>query len=619
MTSDLDDSGSPTERMRIDSGGGVNIGVDGPSATYMGNSSADDSAKVRVLGDTILKSSGTVPLILMGSGTSADVNLQFYQQDNLRAWIKHIDSTHDQEFAVNAGDFIFKTHASGGTVTEKFRIMGSGNVGIGTAAPKGRMWVTDGSLSTTDPVVGSAVLALFASADDAMNAGVAGQLMVQSTDAQAVDKGGMITFGGERADNSSGALPFAAIKGAKENSTSGNYATYLAFGTRAHGANITEKMRINSSGNVIFTGTLNSGAITSTAGISGTTGTFSTNVIVNNSAPQNNTNYLQVKSYSNDNLLVTHGDAQGRIGFGVAVSGTTLYNFGGTMSHRWTGGGGVGMYINIAHQPSSSQWVYGNVLAIKGAITVPASSANPWHIGTMMEAPSITSGSGTVTNSATLRITGAMSHATYDYSLYIDSGNTYFGTGAAAFGGTVNAASTFLCEAAANQYMYQINNYSDSVLIYNSTHQIGFNAAGVKISGATTEFTGNVKLGAAKQYQIVNGSKTCTQGAWTEIAFVDHTHVLEVMAWATTGGNRNRMVIYDIITSYGSAVVSVRRVSGAYGPSTPTVDDLQVAYLNSGGSEAYILRVYLETSDNSTNASVYWTIRGMSDSAIRNK
>jgi hypothetical protein len=74
--------------------------------------------------------------------------------------------------------------------------------------------------------------------------------MVQSTDAQAADKGGMLSFGGERADNSSGALPLCAIAGRKENGTSGNYAAYLQFGTRANGGQITEKMRITSNGEI---------------------------------------------------------------------------------------------------------------------------------------------------------------------------------------------------------------------------------------------------------------------------------------------------------------------------------------------------------------------------------
>jgi len=41
---------------------------------------------------------------------------------------------------------------------------------------------------------------------------------------------------------------FASIFGAKENSTSGNYASYLAFGTRANGGAVGERLRITSDG-----------------------------------------------------------------------------------------------------------------------------------------------------------------------------------------------------------------------------------------------------------------------------------------------------------------------------------------------------------------------------------
>ena len=165
----------------------------------------------------------------------------------------------------------------------------------------------------------------------------------------------------------------------------------------------------------------------------------------------------------------------------------------------------------------------------------------------------------------------------------------------------------------------------------NAWHNLRGHGSGVILNAGsvtdtiTFEFAGNPKYSwktssnaGAKSYQTVTGSKTCTQGAWTEIAYISHTYVLEVMAWATTGGNRNRMVIYDLIGSYGGGVTATRRMNSGYGPSTPTVDDLQFQYLNSGGSQNYILRAYVETSDNSTNPTVYYTIRGMADGTISN-
>ena len=63
-----------------------------------------------------------------------------------------------------------------------------------------------------------------------------------------VNKGGSIGFGGP--DGSNSQQQFSAIKGAKENSTSGNYAGYMAFYTRPAGAVSGERLRITSTGNL---------------------------------------------------------------------------------------------------------------------------------------------------------------------------------------------------------------------------------------------------------------------------------------------------------------------------------------------------------------------------------
>ena len=82
-----------------------------------------------------------------------------------------------------------------------------------------------------------------------------GQLFLRTSDAQAADLGGQISFGGKGTD--AGAYNvWAAIAGRKENATSGNTASYLQFGTIVSGGNtITERMRITSAGNVVIGGT----------------------------------------------------------------------------------------------------------------------------------------------------------------------------------------------------------------------------------------------------------------------------------------------------------------------------------------------------------------------------
>ena len=66
------------------------------------------------------------------------------------------------------------------------------------------------------------------------------------------DNGGSISMGGvfTSDNNQSNISPYVQISGRKENATSGNYAGYMAFSTRANGGGITEKMRITSAGNI---------------------------------------------------------------------------------------------------------------------------------------------------------------------------------------------------------------------------------------------------------------------------------------------------------------------------------------------------------------------------------
>ena len=68
------------------------------------------------------------------------------------------------------------------------------------------------------------------------------------TSAGAIDVGGGIGFRGNDGVNSN--VGFGIIGGFKENSTSGNYASYLSFKSRANAGSLTERMRIDSSGNV---------------------------------------------------------------------------------------------------------------------------------------------------------------------------------------------------------------------------------------------------------------------------------------------------------------------------------------------------------------------------------
>jgi cytoskeletal protein CcmA (bactofilin family) len=109
--------------------------------------------------------------------------------------------------------------------TDDLILGGAARLGIGTTAPTGKLQVAGANID-------------FASGEN-------GILNVFSTDADALNKGGSISLGG---NSNSGLFGFALIKGAKASTDAG----YLAFGTRSASAYSTERMRISSAGQVFI-------------------------------------------------------------------------------------------------------------------------------------------------------------------------------------------------------------------------------------------------------------------------------------------------------------------------------------------------------------------------------
>jgi hypothetical protein len=114
--------------------------------------------------------------------------------------------------------------------TQAMTLNASGNLLVGTTASyrNGRLTVKDVNRTQTSS-----------------NA----NLHVSTTDAQAADLGGSIGLGGQVGGDEA---PFGYISGRKENSTSGNYAGYLAFATTNGGASTAERVRIKSNGQLRF-------------------------------------------------------------------------------------------------------------------------------------------------------------------------------------------------------------------------------------------------------------------------------------------------------------------------------------------------------------------------------
>jgi hypothetical protein len=118
--------------------------------------------------------------------------------------------------------------AFGTNNTERMRITSGGNVGIGTTDTQTFILAVDGpNVSQGDTTT---------------------TIRVFDTNSANTNTGGGISFAGYFSGTSSFVNTFSYIKGGKENSTAGDFAAFLSFGTRANGGAPTERMRITSGG-----------------------------------------------------------------------------------------------------------------------------------------------------------------------------------------------------------------------------------------------------------------------------------------------------------------------------------------------------------------------------------
>ena len=146
-----------------------------------------------------------------------------------------------------------------GTLTTA-AISASGNVGIGATSPLAKNHTLGAGTAVVASGSDGAAEAIIEGANIAMTSSY-GNLNVISNTAQAADTGGQIAFAGKSTDSSNVYATWGVIKGGKENGTSANIASYLAFSTRANGGGNTEKLRITSSGTIqIGVATTNSSA-----------------------------------------------------------------------------------------------------------------------------------------------------------------------------------------------------------------------------------------------------------------------------------------------------------------------------------------------------------------------
>lgn len=258
------------EKMRIDSSGKVGIGTSSPS--------------------TKLHLGGTAPLdsIIRQDSTTSGTNWEIGEREAGKWQIFEDD-----------GDSIVAT------------FMSSGNVGIGTTSP----------YHTFD--VFGAVIA---------NGQAKSNGLFFDTTSATTGTGGGIALGGYSNGTGGAIYHFGNIQGIKENSTAGNYASAMLFSTRANGATPTERMRIDSSGNIGI-GTTSPTAPLHVVGNAVVTGniisTGDTNIIYDS-----DDNCIFSRANGNETMRL---DSSGNVGIGTSspsfkldVVGTVGLNTSGT-------------------------------------------------------------------------------------------------------------------------------------------------------------------------------------------------------------------------------------------------------------------------------------------------
>jgi len=234
-----EDTGTTAKLFWDASAESLGIGTSSPSYTLDVRNSADAVVQAR----TTTNASGNDAYFRasLAGANAGDAFVQF-DIDSVGGYALGIDNSDSDKFKLTYGGPA--TPSSGTTL---MTVDSSGNVGIGTSS-----------------IIAGARLDVRGANSNNLSSLDAQVLTVQDTASYAANIGGGIAFGYKFNSLDQSIQRGAVIKAVKENATDGDYSTSMAFATVANGGQTTEKMRIDSSGNLLV-------GTTSAFGTTGTT------------------------------------------------------------------------------------------------------------------------------------------------------------------------------------------------------------------------------------------------------------------------------------------------------------------------------------------------------------